>query len=156
MFGWDPDECLWQGRCVFGFGVGLGKFRCCQLVLPHSDRKGTRRDMHTRCHVDRPQHIMPISEDQSNGCQKVSNLGRIKPATAQQNNTPSVPSERVPSFCSRASICDATAALKSRSSLRFSSSAFFSFTRATRAGDWPPAPGPREGCRMWDGKLRVG
>lgn len=63
---------------------------------------------------------------------------------------PSVPSDSVASFCSRASICDATAALRSRSSLRLSSSAFFSLTRATRAGDWfvDAVGGAIEGCRM--------
>jgi hypothetical protein len=34
--------------------------------------------------------------------------------------------------------------------LRFSSSAFFSLTRATRAGDWPPALAESDGCRTWD------
>jgi len=63
----------------------------------------------------------------------------------------SVPLERVASFCSKASIWDAMAALSWRSSLRFSSSAFFSFTRATSAGDWPvdAALADKEGCRMW-------
>ena len=63
---------------------------------------------------------------------------------------PSVPSERVDSFFSRASIWFATAALSSRSSFRFSSSAFFSLTRATNAGDCPAddAEPAMEGCRM--------
>jgi len=64
----------------------------------------------------------------------------------------SVPLESVASFCSKASIWDAMAALSWRSSLRFSSSAFFSFTRATSAGDWPvdaALAADKEGCRMW-------
>lgn len=56
----------------------------------------------------------------------------------------SVPSERVASFCASASICVAIAALRSRSSLRFSSSAFFSLTLATRAGDWPVVLAPMD------------
>lgn len=69
-----------------------------------------------------------------------------------------MPSDKVDSFCSRASICDATAALKSRSSFRFSSSAFFSLTRAISAGDWPVEDegGAIEGCRMCEGIDRVG
>ena len=49
---------------------------------------------------------------------------------------PSVPSDKVDTFFSRASICAATAPLRSRSSLRCSSSALFSSMRAMRAGDW--------------------
>lgn len=66
-----------------------------------------------------------------------------------------MPSESVASFCSRASICDATAALRSRNSLRFSSSAFFSFTRATSAGDCPPvdAAGPAMECWRMDEEI---
>lgn len=73
---------------------------------------------------------------------------------------PSVPSERVASFCSSASIWVATAALRSRSSFKFSSSAFFSLTRATNAGGGPVEPAlalpAMDGCRMWVESGRVG
>lgn len=75
---------------------------------------------------------------------------KISQADCRLQTIPSVPSDNVPSFCSNASICDATAALRSRNSRRFSSSAFFSLTRATNAGDCPAddAEPAIEGCRM--------
>lgn len=54
--------------------------------------------------------------------------------------TPSVPSDSVESCFSNASICIATAALRSRSCSRLWSSAFFSSIRATNAGDGPAGP----------------
>lgn len=68
---------------------------------------------------------------------------------------PSVPSDRVDSFFSKASICPATAALKSRSSLKLSSSAFFSSMRASNAGDCPVDEVEALGARIWDESDRV-
>lgn len=68
---------------------------------------------------------------------------------------PSVPSDSVDSFCSNVSIWVATAALRSRSSLRLSSSTFFSSMRARRAGDGP-APPETEDPRRWEENGRGG
>lgn len=67
---------------------------------------------------------------------------------------PSVPFDRVDNFCSRASIWFATAALRSRISLRCSSSAFFSSMRANSAGDCPLVEAL--GARIWEDNDRVG
>lgn len=99
---------------------------------------------------------MPVAHDKSDRCWFQSDLGHllvgdtISQADCRLQTIPSVPSDNVPSFCSNASICDATAALRSRNSRRFSSSAFFSLTRATNAGDCPAddAEPAIEGCRM--------
>ncbi|OAQ79826.1 hypothetical protein VFPBJ_05411 [Purpureocillium lilacinum] len=69
---------------------------------------------------------------------------------------PSVPSESVETFCSSASICVATAALRSRSSLRCSSSALFSSMRATSAGDCDAVDADTLGPRICVDRDRVG
>lgn len=60
------------------------------------------------------------------------------------------------SFSSRASIWVATAALKSLSSFRFSSSAFFSSIRASSAGDCGAEAVELLGARICDEKDLVG
>lgn len=70
-------------------------------------------------------------------------------------DVPSVPSDSVDSFCARASIWEATAALRSRSSFRCCSSAFFSSIRASRAGDWALELLAVRRCE-WEGMERVG
>jgi hypothetical protein len=70
---------------------------------------------------------------------------------------PSVPSDRVASFSSSICIWPANPALRSRSCFKFSSSAFFSFIRASRIGDCPAAlpvrlPDVVEACRRCDGR----
>lgn len=81
---------------------------------------------------------MPVAHDGRDGCsiQGSAKSEQVLFGNARhQNNAPSVPSDNVVSFCSKASIWFATAALRSRSSFRFCSSAFFSSMRAIRAGD---------------------
>lgn len=88
----------------------------------------------------------------------VYSLEEVSQEDCRLQTIPSVPSDNVPNFCSNASICDATAALRSRNSRRFSSSAFFSLTRATNAGDCPAddAEPAIEGCRMCGWMDRAG
>jgi hypothetical protein len=90
---------------------------------------------------------VPVAHDHRNCFEAVSTK---KPdVVGSRWNEPSVPSDRVASFCSSASICVAMAALRSRSCFKCSSSAFFSLTRATNAGGGPDeALAPMEGCRM--------
>lgn len=68
----------------------------------------------------------------------------------------SVPSDNVDSFSSKASIWVATAALRSLSSFRFSSSAFFSSIRASSAGDCGAEAAELLAARKCDEKDLVG
>lgn len=65
-----------------------------------------------------------------------------------------MPFERVDSFCSNISIWSASPALSACSSLRFASSAFFSFMRAISTGDAPEEGAPMDWCRRWDASGR--
>ena len=82
---------------------------------------------HTSRHIDRLEHVVPVCEDACDcwlGQFRGFSMGRD-----HRCSIPSVPSFNVRSFSSRASICPASAALKSRSCRRCSSSVFFASIR---------------------------
>ena len=150
MFCWYSDKSLWESRFRLGllwdiFPGLYFRFREFHwLKSTSATYEGNGRC--TGCHAYCSKHIVPIAQYSCDRC-PISLR-----SFAAGYDVPCVPSDNVVSFSSSIFICPANPALRSRNCLRFSSSAFFSLTRACKIGDCPVDVEARlpdvDGCRM--------